>query len=306
MAFDLQNLSKYTDELSLELISKAVLNTNLLQEIDIRTGLSSGTVALNLFDGDLTVTDKACGWSAAGDITPSQVDIVIKEKSVKMDLCPSDLRDYYMSQFMSASAVAGSEEIPFEQAISEYYVTKIIAFNENFIINGDSTVDGLTDIMTAVNGANLAGGTIATWTPANALAQALAIYDAIAESVINREDIIMVMSPSYYRTLTRALVAANLFHYDSVNANKILILPGTNCKVVKSQGLIGSEHVFAGPASFMVAGTGLLDDTSNISFFYDQGEDTVKMRAYWRLGIAAHQVNVFATNKGGVTPTATE
>jgi len=35
---------------------------------------------------------------------------------------------------------------------------------------------------------------------------------------------------------------------------------------------------------------------STMKFFYDEGEDVVKFRAAWRLGIAVHQVNLFATN----------
>ena len=48
MAFDLTALTAYTDELSLELIAKAVLTTDLMNEIDVRSGLSAGTVAINL------------------------------------------------------------------------------------------------------------------------------------------------------------------------------------------------------------------------------------------------------------------
>ena len=54
--------------------------------------------------------------------------------------------------------------------------------------------------------------------------------------------------------------------------------------------------MFAGPAAFIVAGTGLEDDFSTIQFFYDKGQDVVKFLAKWRLGVAVHQVNVFATN----------
>ncbi len=91
MAFDLTALSTYTDELSLELIAKAVLTTDLMEEIDVRSGLAAGTVAINLMDGDLNVADLACGWNPSGDVNFSQVDISIRDKQVKMELCPEDL-----------------------------------------------------------------------------------------------------------------------------------------------------------------------------------------------------------------------
>ena len=55
MAFDLTALSTYTDETSLDLIAKAVLETDLMSYVDVRSGLSAGTVAINLMDGDLNV-----------------------------------------------------------------------------------------------------------------------------------------------------------------------------------------------------------------------------------------------------------
>ena len=55
-------------------------------------------------DGDLNVADLACGWNPSGDVNFSQVDITIRDKQVKMDLCPQDLRAYWTSQRLSASA----------------------------------------------------------------------------------------------------------------------------------------------------------------------------------------------------------
>lgn len=296
MAFDLSALTKYTDELSFELIGKAVLTTDLMSEIDLRTGLKAGTVAINLLEGDMTITDLACGWNPSGDITLSQVDIVIKDKQVKMELCPQDLREYWASQALKASA--HNEEIPAEEVIADYYVKQLKKANENFLINGDGTADGIKEQITFANGAQIpAGGTasVAAWTVNNAVAQALNIFDSIAEEVKDRDDLIMVVSPAYHATLRRALVAQNYYHYNQGDG-KVLDLPGANIKVVKSSGLIGSNYVFAGPAAFIVAGTGLEDDFSTFKFFYDQGADVVKFMAKWRLGVAVHQVNVFSTN----------
>lgn len=294
MAFDLSALTKYTDELSFELIGKAVLTTDLMSEIDLRTGLKAGTVAINLLEGDMTIADLACGWNPDGDITLSQVDLVIRDKQVKMELCPQDLRDYYTSQSLKASA--HNEEVPAEQVISDYYLKQLKKANENFLINGDGTADGIKQQITVANGANLQiGATASAWTVSNCVEQALNIFDAIAEEVKDRDDLIMVVSPAAFATLRRALVAQNYFHY-SQGDGKSLDLPGANIKVVKSSGLIGSDYVFAGPAAFIVAGTGLEDDFSTFKFFYDQGEDIVKFMAKWRLGVAVHQVNLFATN----------
>lgn len=292
MAFDLTALSTYTDELSLDLIAKAVLNTDLMGEVDLRSGLSAGTVAINLMDGDLNVADLACGWNPSGDVNFSQVDITIRDKQVKMDLCPEDLRQYWLSQRMSAGA--DQESVPFEEVIADYYVKRISKYNESYLIDGDGTGEGIKDQVTAANGATVPAGA-AAWTLANAVDQALDLFDAIDEASKDRDDLIMIVSPSNFNTLRRALVAQNYFHYDQGDG-KQFELPGANIKVVKTSGLTGSDYVAAGPAAMIVAGTGLTDDMSTIQFFFDKGQDVVKFIAKWRLGVAVSQVDQFSTN----------
>lgn len=292
MAFDLTALSTYTDELSLDLIAKAVLTTDLMGEIDVRSGLAAGTVAINLMDGDLDVADLACGWNPSGDVNFSQVDITIRDKQVKMALCPEDLRQYWLSQRMSPSADV--EEVPFEEVIANYYVDRVKKYNESYLINGDGTADGIKAQVTAANGANVPAGA-AAWTLSTCIDEALDLFDAIGEEVKDRDDLIMLVSPANFNLLRRALVAQNYFHYDQGDG-RTLELPGANIKVVKTSGLTGSDYVAAGPAAFIVAGTGLENDMSAMQFFFDKGEDTVKFIAKWRLGVACHQVNLFATN----------
>ena len=292
MAFDLTALSTYTDELSLDLIAKAVLNTDLMGEVDLRSGLSAGTVAINLMDGDLNVADLACGWNPSGDVNFSQVDITIRDKQVKMDLCPEDLRQYWLSQRMSAGA--DQESVPFEEVIADYYVKRISKYNESYLIDGDGTGQGIKDQVTAANGATVPAGA-AAWTLANAVDQALDLFDAIDEASKDRDDLIMIVSPANFNTLRRALVAQNYYHYDQGDG-RTFELPGANIKVVKTSGLTGSNYVAAGPASMIVAGTGLTDDMSTIQFFFDKGQDVVKFIAKWRLGVAVSQVDQFSTN----------
>ena len=186
--------------------------------------------------------------------------------------------------------------IPFEQVISESYTDKLRKYNEGFLINGFGTTPGLKTQITSANGANLQAGTPAAWDASTAFEQALDLYDAIDESVKDRDDLIMVVSPDAYRALVRALVAQNLYHFNSVEGNDILILPGTNVIVVKSSGLVGSNYKFAGPGKLILAATGLTDELDTFRFFYDEAADVMKFRAAWRLGVGVGEINLFATN----------
>ena len=283
--FNIAALPAYTDQLSNEIIAKSVLTTDLLSYLDLRTGYTSGTVSINLVDAALPVSALSCGWTSDGEITYTQVNVTIESLQSKTEVCPEDLRSVYQSAFMSAGT--GNDAVPFEEIISNQYAEKLTKYNEGFLINGFGATLGLKGQITAAAGATVPAGAVA-WTLANAVDQALDLYDAIAESVKDRDDLIMVVSPANYRTLLRALVAANLYNYMSVDGNEILMLPGTNCTIVKSSGLVGSDYVFAGP--------GLQDELDNFVFFYDQGQDVMKFRAAWRLGVGVGQVNLFATN----------
>lgn len=292
--FDITALPAYTDQESLGLISKVVLKTDLLDYVDLRSGFTSGTVAINLVDADLPVSALSCGWTSDGEVTYSQVNVTIESLQSKTEMCVEDLRSVYQSAFMNAGT--GNDFIPFEEVISTSYSDKLRKYNEGFLINGFGTTTGLKAQITSANGANLQAGVPAAWTATNAFSQALDLYDAIDESVKDRDDLIMVVSPDAYRALVRALVAANLYHFDSVSSNDILILPGTNLTVVKSSGLVGSNYKFAGPGKMILAATGLTDELDSFRFFYDEAADVMKFRAAWRLGVGVGEVNLFATN----------
>ena len=292
--FDISALPAYTDQLSLDLISKVVLKTDLLDYVDLRSGFTSGTVSINLVDADLPVSALSCGWTSDGEVTYSQVPVTIESLQSKTEMCVEDLRSVYQSAFMNAGT--GNDQIPFESVISESYSDKLRKYNEGFLINGFGATTGLKAQITSANGANLQAGTPAAWTASNAYEQALDLYDAIAESVKDRDDLIMVVSPDAYRALVRALVAQNLYHFNSVEGNDVMILPGTNVTIVKSSGLVGSDYKFAGPGKMILAATGLTDELDTFRFFYDESADVMKFRAAWRLGVGVGQVNVFATN----------
>jgi len=294
--FDLTGLTPFTDELSYELVSKAVLNTKELDNISVRTGLSAGTVQVTQLDADFIAGDLTCGWNSEGQVSLTPFDIVIKDKEFKTQICAEDLRSIYQSMKMNASAYA-SEEIPNElqAALADLYTKKVQASISDFVINGDGVATGLKQQITAANGANVPAGA-AAWTLSNAIDQALDLVDAIGDESADAEDLVMFVSPANFRTLSRALVQSNLYHFVPSDNTEELILPGTSVKVIKSSGLKGSDRVFVGKKSDMIFGTGLESDASTFNIFYDQSNDVTKIKIKFREGILAINIDQFATN----------
>jgi len=285
MSYVLTDLNTYTDEMSFELISKAVLTTNLMNYATIRSGLRAGNVAINLLDADISVQDRACGFDTNGTMTFSQVVIDIAEKQSKQELCPTDLRDYYLSERLSPSAYA--EEVPFPEVVSNLFVQKIRNWNENYLANQlfDTAAAALATAGTCPNQV----ATTAAVDVNNVVSIVLELFDAIDESVKDRDDLVVLMNPANFALLRRALVAQNYFHYNQGEGTEDeLIIPGTNMKAVKvTLNALDTEYasMIAGPARDMVVGTGLEDDMDSLRIFYDASNDVVKVMAAWRIGV---------------------
>lgn len=286
------NLGPYTDQVSFEAISNAVLQTKLMEYSTIRSGLRAGTTAVNIIDTDLAIQPRACSWSDNGTVEFTQVDIVMNELESKQSLCPTSLREVYLAEKLSATAHA--EEVPFEEAMVNLYVEKIKNSNEKLMA---------TELITKVK----AGGTSTVQAgPSDAnsiLADIYALVDAIDPAYSGREDLMVYMSPSYFNLLRRALVAANLFHYTpgQLDSNDVVEIPGTGFRATKltldtAAPGVSVNTMVAGPAKDAIIGVGLEDDFDQLKMWYSQDNDQVRVMAAWRLGLAVANASAWSHN----------
>ena len=286
MALDLTALSAYTQE-NTDLIAEAILGTQVLANVSVRTGVSVGTTTINIFNADFADSERACGWNASGDMTFDQIPVTVDDRQIKQEACPKVLRDYWMAERMNPGE-AGNEELPFAEVISSYYLGGISKNIEDFI--GAELISQIT----AANGANVPAGAAAL-TVANAIDQLNDIYDALDARVQMRDDVVIVMSPSNYRIAVRALVAADLIHYNFADGSQDVFLPGTTAKLVKSSGFVGKDTIVAFPKEYVIFATGL-EGEDNFNMFYVPSDDIVKITAYYRRGLGIYSKDQLATN----------
>jgi len=287
MAFNLTALSQWTEE-NTDLLSAQILGTDVLSEIAVRTGVSAGTVALNIFSADFADADRACGWNPSGDMTFDQIDVAVGDRQIKQESCPATLRDYWLAARM-APGEQGNEEIPFEQVIGDYFLKGVSKNIEDFVG---------AQIKLQVTGANGAGvpAGAAALTVSNAIEQLNNIYDALDAETQMRDDVKLIMSPAAFRTAVRSFVAADLVHYNFNDGQQDIYLPGTNAKLVKSSGLVGSDYIAAVAGEFVVFATGLMDDMDKFNMFYVPSDDIVKTTIFYRRGLGVYNVAGLATN----------
>jgi len=296
MSYDLTGLSAYVDELSFELISKTVLQTDLAQYVNVRAGLKGMNVKIPLLSGDFVTADGlTCGFDGTGNNTDiTQVDMELASKKYNQSLCPTSLQDYFMGQALAAGQMAGNESIPYEELTANYFVEKLTKWNEDFLTQGDGAINGLEDLVQVANGA-VAQTTVvpAAWTASNAIAQAQSLYEALPEKSINKDNLIMVVSPSYKRSLALAITQQNYFH---ISPDDEVFVPGTSVRVVENSGLSGRNYAMCGPADMIIMGTDLTGDFEQFKLFYSESNDEVRAIMRWKIGVAVTEVDAFSEN----------
>jgi len=287
MAFNLAALTAYTQE-NTDLLSSAVLNTDELAHVSIRTGVPAARTAINVFSGTITEQDRDCNMADAGNLTFDQVVIDVEDKAIAQDLCPTDLREYWLAERMRPGAVGG-EEVPFEETIVSYVASSVQKNISDFI--GGALISNIN-----VGGGAQNSGQTAASTAGTIIDDLNDLYEALPAAIQLKDDVKIFMSPSFYRMAVRAFVAANQFHYDFAAGTGDVYLPGTNALLVQSSGMIGSNRFLAFSASQAIFATGLMDDAETIRMVYDNVNDKVAMRAYYRRGLAVYDVANTAVN----------
>lgn len=311
MSFNLSGLTAYTDQLSTDLISAALLKSFSVNMLTLRAGLTAGTTAINVLNSTVDIKDSTCGFGSgqtgSNSTNFSQIDLVVQSKMLKEQLCPEDLRNYWLSSQLSPSAYL--ESVPFEQAIADNKVNNIAQYIENTIWQGDgANLDGLMDQITIANGAtwsgNSATGVTVPLTVATADETIWAIIGKLSNALKQENDLVMSMSYSNYAIVVQALQAKgnaiiaqypNITDAAGVNGPSAFIYPGTNVTIYAAGGINDNDYICLGPKKYAFFGTGLLDDQDKFKFYYDPSQDIVNFMAKFRLGTAAYASQFVST-----------
>lgn len=313
MAFDLNDLSAYTDQLGTDLITKAVLQPISVQHLTVKAGLTAATTALNVLDTVTDVKDYSCGFTDANQgnnaVVFSQIPLTVATKMVKQSLCVNDLRDVWISSQLNPSGY--QTETPFAKQITDLEIKKINAYIENTIWSGDgNSLDGLKSQLSVTNGAIDASGLDTAWTVNNAYQNfwdmVQGLFASAAKPVAQMDDLVAYVSYKTYSTLVQSLQAkaySIIGAYGTIDnatgkPTNSFYFPGTSVKVVAIPGLVddsGKSAVIIGSQSYVYFGTGLMDDQDKLKLYYDPSQDVVRMLAAFRMGTAAYSSQFIST-----------
>lgn len=303
--YDLSNLPEY-NSYGDDMLIKAFLGLTLPKYSSVRPNLKGTTEKVGFVTNDIVLQDLSCGFDPTGDTVQNLVTVDLCNKKLNQQLCPYDLYDTYLSQYLSDSNF--HETVPFEEVILQDITNRVsneieIQLWRNTTATGatqynSQCFDGVLTLVTSGNGATSIAYTAAT--ASNGLDVFTKYYEAIPENVLHRDDLVIYCSYADYRALVASMRNSsyvNLFTFDSASAAQgqewSVMLPGTNVRIIPSQGLNNQSRVIGGAAGYIMIG--MNQEMMTVKSMYDPFSDIVKINLHATYGVGVFDVASFVS-----------
>jgi hypothetical protein len=180
-------------------------------------------------------------------------------------------------------------------------------YSEGVLIGTVQTVNSDTSITLTANGAAAVtakkftigpaaagvGGSIVLASTGITLTNVMDVFDevyaAIPVALLSNQSVSRIYifaGNDLCRTYLRALVKANLFHYQAQDTalEDGFVLPGTNIKVLPTTGLDSTNRIVATHIQNMWLGTDLENEFEDFEMWFSKDNGEMRFRCAWRLG----------------------
>jgi hypothetical protein len=306
--YDVSGLSPYVDDQREDLIHRSVTEAQTLSYIAIQQGIK-GTEDLKLLNDSIVYQTGDCSMSPSGDTVFTDRQISVETIGYLKKFCQKDLAGFWTQLALRPGAMAEDKTLPFEQVLINYLL-ELHAFElEKLIWQGNKLsgsgnlafMNGFNQFLTVANGCvdlNQSGATNIDATNA---------FDIFYEAFINTpsnvaegQDFICFTGRENFNFLLKNLVDLNMFHYNPAQIGTMneILLPGTNMRIVKVNGLNGTTKIYTGRASHFYFGTDLSSDFESYDLWYSFDDDVIYLRSKFRAGVQVPFLNQVGTFEG--------
>ena len=306
--YDVSGLSPYVDDQREDLIHRSVTEAQTLSYIAIQQGIK-GTEDLKLLNDSIIYQTGDCSMSPSGDTIFTDRQISVETIGYLKRFCQKDLAGFWTQLALRPGAMAEDKTLPFEQVLINYLL-ELHAFElEKLIWQGNKVsgvgnlafMNGFNQFLTVANGCvdlNQSGQTQINATNAFDI-----FYEAFTETPANiaeGQDFICFTGRENFNFLLKNLVDDNLFHFNPTQIGTMneILLPGTNMRVVKVNGLNGTTKIYTGRASHFYFGTDLSSDFESYDLWYSFDDDVIYLRSKFRAGVQVPFLNQVGTYEG--------
>lgn len=285
--FIVTDLPAYVKENREVLIDQVAIQGPTIRRMAKQTGIKKSAVLNYLDVTPVLQPGNGCGFTPQGDIELTDRDLNVAVIKINMDVCPEKLRGTFAEYLIRTRA--GEQPLPYEQEITDAIVAFIQEAMEKAIWQGDTTsqdanlanFDGLIKIANAETDTVKPTITATTWSAF--VAQIIAAIPSAAR----KRGAVINLSPAAFEGYLMELVNANLFHYSGPQdeAPTEWIVPGTNVKVVRVEGLDGAGYALATYDRNLYFGTDLESDMEDFSITYDEKDEIFLIKVRWAAGV---------------------
>ena len=244
---------------------------------------------LNLLDVDPSIQDgSSCTWSASGSTVFSEREIQTSQLAAMDEFCEKTLIGKVV-EFETTAREDNNK--PFEAEILDQVVGKINEKMEKLVwqgaTSGNSGTDLIDGFLTQALNQDSASTITVTGSSATSISDRIeAVIMALPEEILDKATIFL--SPANFRKLAFELQKAYKYNanlYDADVEDKDILYPGSEIRVHKTIGLIGSDKIYASVYDNMVYGCDLEGDNEVVRSFYDEKNGTWGYRIGWNAGV---------------------
>lgn len=303
--YDVSGLAPYIDDQREELIHRSVTEAQTLSYIAVQQGIK-GTEDLKLLDDSIVYQAGDCTMEASGDTVFTDRQISVETIGYMKKFCQKDLAGFWTQLALRPGAMAEDQTLPFEQVLINYLLELHALELEKLIWQGNKTtgtgnlafMNGFNSFLTVANGCvdlNVSGAT--SITASNAFEVFYEAFTNTPANIAEGQDFICFTGRENFNFLLKNLVDLNMFNYNPAQIatmNEIL-LPGTNMRVVKVNGLNGTTKIYTGRASHFYFGTDLSSDFESYDLWYSFDDDVIYLRSKFRAGVQVPFLNQVGT-----------
>jgi hypothetical protein len=310
--YDVSGLAAYVDEQRDQLTVRAVTEAKTLQYITIQEGVK-GSEEIKLLDDSIVYQAGDCSMTPSGDTVFTDRAIAVETLGFMKSFCNKDLDGFWTQLGLRPGAMAEDKNLPFEQQIIDYLL-KLHSYElDKLIWKGNKStgtgnlqwMNGFRQFLTTGNGCvNLNTASTASISASNAYDVFYACFENTVANVAESSDFVCFTGRENFNFLIKDLVDQNFFHYSPATIATMdeVLVPGTNMRVVKVNGLNGLDNIYTGRASEFVFGTDLRSDFDNFELWYSQDDDVLYLRSKFRAGVQVPFLNQIGVWNGTGSP----
>lgn len=289
LSYNVQALPNYVDQNRPDLIAKSVIGAKSAGLFNLQTGVK-GPTALNLISSEIEFGDgSSCGWDEAGSTSLSQAILRPRALKINMGICDKTLLSKWANYLVKVQANKLDSDLPFEQYLIDDVLKNVKAGVEKMIYQGDAgnanavEFDGLIKI--------LAGGSpvrVSGTASESAYDFIKKVAAAMPASILDKEDLVILVPMPMYVSYIQDLVTANLYHYNPGNGENEYKLPGTNIRVIGVNGLNNTatnDYAIGGSLSNIFYGTNLEDGDEIFDLWYSKDNREFRLAIEFTAGV---------------------